>query len=93
VRFQTKAPPGSKVFVAGTFNNWDPCAKRLRRSGDGNYAGNLMLTPGRHEYKFVVDDEWMIDSENPQWVPNDMGSVNSVIEVPQKKSYPARAGT
>jgi hypothetical protein len=40
-----------------------------------------MLPPGEHEYKFVVNGDWRIDGSNPQWTPNDVGSLNSVINV------------
>jgi 1,4-alpha-glucan branching enzyme len=84
VRFQLRAPSKSKVFVAGSFNGWDPSANRLRRNGNGAYAANIMLPPGHHEYKFVVDGEWLIDTENPAWAPNNLGSLNSVIEISEK---------
>jgi 1,4-alpha-glucan branching enzyme len=81
VRFRTRAPAKSKVFVAGTFNNWSASENRLRHDGKGSYATNLVLPPGRHEYKFVIDGEWQIDTENPEWIPNGLGSLNSIIAV------------
>ena len=30
VRFELAAEPGSQVFVAGTFNNWNPTANPLK---------------------------------------------------------------
>ena len=38
-------------------------------------------TAGRYEYKFIVNGVWQIDDNNPNFVSNDMGSLNSVIEV------------
>jgi hypothetical protein len=52
VSFQIVAAPGSAVFVAGTFNNWDPVQYRLRdHSNSGSYQSEMTLPPGRHEYK------------------------------------------
>ena len=84
VTFQVEAPAGSKVFVAGSFNNWDTSANRMRRARNGVYAAAIMLPPGRHEYKYVVDGEWQIDSKNPLKAWNYAGSLNSVITVPEK---------
>lgn len=80
VRFQLRAGPGSSVHVAGAFNDWDPAKKKMSYSG-GVYSAAMMLLPGRYEYKFVVDDIWCVDPECPDWVPNDQGSLNSVIVV------------
>ncbi|MBT3377600.1 MAG: hypothetical protein HN742_14115 [Lentisphaerae bacterium] len=80
VRFQLRADPGSTVCVAGSFNEWDPAKKKMKYTGSV-YAATLMLHPGRYEYKFVVDDIWCVDPECPDWVPNDQGSLNSVIVV------------
>ncbi len=80
VTFELCAEPGSEVFVAGTFNNWNPGEKQLRYRDDV-YTAMLLLPKGRHEYKFIVDGTWCIDPECSDWVPNGMGSLNSVIHV------------
>jgi len=42
----------------------------------------LPLTPGRYEYKFLVDGKkWMHDPENPQKIEDGFGGHSSVIEV------------
>ena len=82
VTLECKADPGSKVFVAGTFNNWDPTSKPMKAAAaDGRYRAVLMLPPGHYEYKFVIDGDWRIDVGNPRWSPNDAGTLNSVINV------------
>lgn len=80
ITFELHAEPDSEVFVAGTFNDWNPSEKQLRYK-DGVYTAMLFLPKGRHEYKFVVDGIWCVDPECPDWVPNDVGSLNSVINV------------
>ena len=82
VSFQLVTEPGSEVFVAGTFNNWDSKQYRLRDNpGSGHCKITLALPPGRHEYKFVVNGEWRADPNCPDWLPNDQGTINSVITV------------
>ena len=86
VEFSVINTPGRQVSVAGSFNNWDPEAKVLKdRNGDGIYRGIVMLEPGEYEYKFVIDGEWCIDENNPCFASNDLGTLNSVIRVVEKK--------
>ncbi len=64
--------------------DWDPAGKRLRdKKGTGEYAATLLLPGGRHEYKFVVNGEWVIDPRNPELTTNEHGSLNSVLIVEQ----------
>lgn len=82
VTLDCDAEPGRDVFVSGTFNNWDARRKPMKAvEGSGRYRAVLMLPPGQYEYKFVVDDDWRIDVNNPHWIPNGFGSLNSVIDV------------
>lgn len=82
VKFQVEAEPGSDVFVAGSFNNWNPKKHRMKDNpGSGHCKTALVLPPGRHEYKFIVNGEWRVDPNCPEWAPNDQGSLNSVITV------------
>jgi 1,4-alpha-glucan branching enzyme len=80
VQFRLTAPSGSEVFVAGTFNRWEPKATPLKESA-GNYSVMVMLLPGRYEYKFIVNGDWMTDPKGRETVPNDRGSRNSVIVI------------
>ncbi len=82
VALRFRAETGSKVFLAGTFNRWDATAKQLKdRDGDGVFTTTLVLAPGRYEYKFVVNGVWCVDPECPEWVANDQGWLNSVLNV------------
>jgi len=79
VAFEVSAEPGSEVFVAGSFNDWNPARNPLRdRTGDGAFRTSLLLHPGRYEYKFVINNVWSIDPECRNWTPNAEGSLNSV---------------
>jgi len=80
VTFELRAEPGSEVYVAGTFNDWDPTERKLNYR-EGVYKTALLLPKGRYEYKYVIDEIWCVDPECPDWVPNDHGSLNSVLFV------------
>ena len=82
VVFELLAEPGSSVFVAGSFNDWNPQDKQLHdKDGDGVYSRGVMLAPGTYEYKFVVNGVWTVNPNCQDWTTNDQGSLNSVITV------------
>ena len=82
VRFDLTVEPGCRVYVAGTFNNWDPTANPMKDNpGSGHCKVTLRLKPGRYEYKFIVNGEWRIDPNCTDWAPNDQSTLNSVITV------------
>ena len=82
VSFQVTAEPGSDVFVAGTFNNWNPTQYRMRDNpGSGHCKTTLVLPRGQHEYKFVVNGVWMLDPHGTDWAPDGYGTMNSVLHV------------
>ena len=86
IDFAINAGPGHEaVFLAGSFNDWDPARKRLvDEDNSGIFRGYVMLAPGEYEYKFIVDGEWRIDEDNPCLAPNDLGTLNSVLKVEAK---------
>ena len=81
VRFAINAPRARHVSVAGDFNQWNPEAMLLEKRSGGRWETTLNLPTGRYEYKFVVDGEWRHDPTALQNIPNQHGSLNSVIEV------------
>jgi len=82
VSFVIDAGPGKIVSIAGSFNDWNPEAKVLAdKDKSGTYRGIMTLEPGRYEYKFVVDGIWSMDARNPNFAPNDFGTLNSVLIV------------
>lgn len=85
--FQCRVPHAEAVFLAGTFNDWDPEATPMERAVDGTWSARLELPPGRYEYKFVVDGCWCCDADDDEeslrdCVPNPFGSMNRVVDVP-----------
>lgn len=86
VEFVLERTPGLEVFIAGTFNDWNPGLHRLYdENGTGVYRRLLALAPGEYEYKFVINGEWVIDDKNADFTSNDFGTLNSVLKVSHKK--------
>ena len=73
----------SAVAIAGTFNDWRPEATRMVLLSGGRWRKDLVLPPGRYEYLFVADGQWVPDPRAVEAVPNPFGGVNSILRVPR----------
>jgi len=67
----------SNVEVAGTFNNWEPTSLKRKH---GRWETTLELTPGPHQYKFLVDGEWKHDPKKPK-IDNGLGGLNNLLNI------------
>ncbi len=81
IAIEADLPGASEVCIAGEFNNWDPHETPLEKGEDGVFRAALELSPGRYEYKFVVDGAWVEDPANPDTIPDPYGGVNSLLTV------------
>ena len=81
VEFVLEAPKATAVSLAGTFNSWDAGRNPMRKGKDGLWRTRIVMPTGRHEYRFVVDGEWVSDPKAKRSVPNPHGGTNSVLEV------------
>jgi 1,4-alpha-glucan branching enzyme len=89
MEFTCEAPGAATVFLAGSFNGWDPKAHAMSRTADGFWSTKVPLEAGRYEFKFVVDGRWCCkpgcdDSggrDCSHCVPNDYGTMNRVLTV------------
>jgi Carbohydrate-binding module 48 (Isoamylase N-terminal domain) len=81
VRFTLTAPDAQRVSLVGDFNNWDPTVSTLQQQ-NGTWTIVIPVTPGRHQYGFVVDgSRWIPDPTAAQSADADFGSSNSVVYV------------
>lgn len=85
-RFVLVAPAASRVAVTGDFVAWDPDGIPMQDpSGDGVWVAEISLSPGIHQYVFVVDGvEWRPDPNATSQVDDGFGQVNSVLLVPAR---------
>jgi|JI10StandDraft_1071094.scaffolds.fasta_scaffold353287_3 1,4-alpha-glucan branching enzyme len=84
VRFTLPYLPAREVFLAGSFNAWNPRDIALRESDEHGWAVEVALAPGCHEYRFIVDGIWVADPNNPRTAPNPFGGRNSLIYIQTK---------
>jgi len=78
-------PTAHEVCIAGSFNDWHPTVTPMIRLEDGKWAKELALPPGRYEYRFVVDGQWVDDPAATDLIPNSYGTANAVLVVEAHK--------
>jgi len=72
--------------VKGEFSDW----LELQMTGPSLWTIQLMLKPGKYQYKLVADGKEIDDPNNPIKISNGMGGFNNVLEVkgPNKDQLP-----
>ena len=78
VQFKIYAPNANDVYLVGDFNKWNPIKKRLKMNEKGEWLTRSMLPVGEHQYKFIIDGEWVNDPGAVKYVTNGIGTQNSV---------------
>ncbi|GEM_PF-136436 len=81
VTFKLHAEPHADVYLAGTFNKWNPRELKLEESHEGLFSITVLVPEGRNEYKFIVNGTWCNSPECKDLAPNSYGTMNSVIYV------------
>jgi chromosome partitioning protein len=77
-----KEPEAKDVRIAGDFNEWIPDRKVFSiKEEEGIWRKILHLSPGRYQYRLVVDGQWREDPTNPEIVENYQGGYNSLLTV------------
>ncbi|WP_053002424.1 glycogen-binding domain-containing protein [Kordia jejudonensis] len=69
-----------KVLLSGTFNDWSEDGFKMFKT-DYGWKFTILLPSGKHQYKFIVDNQWILDPSNPVKEYDYKGNVNSVCMV------------
>ena len=86
VRIEFHHEQAQAVFIAGTFNDWNPKTTPMIALGEGRWVKELALPPGRYEYRIIVGGQWTSDPAAAEQVSNSYGEFNSVLNVPPKQA-------
>jgi len=74
------------VYLSGSFNDWlmsDPAFKCVWDPSEERYSVTFKLTPGRYEYRFVVDGRWVYDPDARESAPDPLGGKLGIFYVTQ----------
>ena len=61
INFFFSAPEAQRVYLIGDFNGWTPLAHPMQRREDGWWSLQVSLSPGHHQYLFIVDGNPTLD--------------------------------
>lgn len=81
ILFSHAAPDAGRVSLAGSFNGWNVDRNPMAKGDDGVWTIVMALKPGQHDYKFVVDGNWVADAGNPDSTGDGYGGTNSVVNL------------
>lgn len=82
VRFTLVHPDAQRVSLVGDFNGWTPGATPLVGQGvNGVWTASVPVTPGRHEYAFIVDGRRWVADPYATTVHDEFGTSSSVVQV------------
>lgn len=82
VHFICRAGTRQKIYLAGSFTNWDPWIYEMKETSRGVYEIALPLPSGTHYYNYYSGMDALTDSTNPNKAYTKDGRVASVITVP-----------
>lgn len=81
VTMTLEAPYAGAVSLMGDFNGWDEKKHPMMKGKQGMWKKIIMVSPGQHEYRFLVDGQWRNDPANDQLCANCFGSTNNILEI------------
>lgn len=81
--FRYKTALGRRVYLAGSFNNYNPFMYPMNPvpGVDGEFSLQLRLPPGDYRYYFVVDGVRRLDPENRERAIDPEGNEYSLVTV------------
>lgn len=80
----------STASVCGDFNGWRAEAHPLSRVDDGPFRTEIVLSAGeRYRFRYLLDGQrWENDPAADDFVPNGLGSDDSVVDLTDIQSLP-----
>ena len=82
VEFSLEAPGATTVAVAGDFSGWESDFVLDDADGDGIWTGRIPITPGLHQYMFVIDGtDWVTDPRAQRYSDDGFGNRNAILAV------------
>lgn len=86
VTLRYESATAKEVLFAGDVVGWSEPKPMTKEGANWSITFNLP-EDARFEYKFVVDDNWILDPKNPRKGDNGVGGQNSIYEGPEYKLH------
>lgn len=89
------AVAAASASVCGEFNGWSPTAHPLTRTDGGRLHTSVELAAGRRwRFRYLLDGQrWENDWAADDYVPNEHGGDDSVVDLTDLTALPVRATT
>jgi chromosome partitioning protein len=81
ILFTLVAHNAESAHLVGDFKGWISNSVTMKNERSGLWSLVVPLRPGRYQYRFVIDGEWITDPSNPAVEVDSLGRPTSVIEV------------
>ena len=81
VTFTWEASWANEVILMGDFNKWNAKTHPMKKDEGGIWEKTVMLSPGRYEYRFLVNGQWENDPKNDQVCVNSFGTQNNIVHI------------
>lgn len=83
VTFRYRGNSGLRIYLAGSFNDWDPFMYRMMEEPGmpGLYTLSLRLPEGVHYYAYIRNGETITDPLNNRLASRRSGAMVSVLEI------------
>jgi 1,4-alpha-glucan branching enzyme len=79
--FELKAYPyANSVYLVGNFNDWRANEIALKKDSINTWKCSYVLAPGNYQYKFRVDNNWVLDPTNEVMV-GEYENGNSLLSI------------
>ena len=84
VTFKLPADVDSEfASLCGDFNEWDEAANPMKKLKDGSFSVTISLEASQtYRFRYRLDNErWENDWEADDYLPNELGSEDSIVAV------------
>jgi len=81
VEFNVRYAAGTRVYLTGSFTNWEPFIIEMEETSPGLYTVTRRFTPGSYAYCFIAGGARMTDPLNPFFNTDTHGYLASTFTV------------
>jgi hypothetical protein len=78
-----------RIFVVGSFNDWNITATPLQRDEEGTWRARIDLPNGQtYEFRYWIDGQWWADRQADGLMPSVCGDYNAIVDLHRPSELP-----